>query len=418
MSAERRLSPATLVAVAMKRLVAHPEARVQTRGQMSQGIWHRERSQVRVTQARGKYWPVVGHQIEGQTYLYPEEALFLLEIQQLQVLDAEVPMSVQKAFTVMLTHERAVLRYRVYSHLTRLGYKLIRHQPRPSSQPRKRGPTTSPVVGPEAIHAPIKRSKSHALDAPSRLVVPVAETRLLPAGAWPARTRYDVVFQPRPPDGQAEPQSAEPWDLSQISSWSEWKKNRSRMGPINLPSVQEIRVDCETSGRGFYPLDFWSSSVSPAEEKISITRSVADDTSSARSLASGALRTLWMGPVKPMIPARSVHSTRHILELIRIPNRKCNIRDETLIDDRLEAFKIDFDIFLPNVSFKKSRPGLPNFRVIVTSSDESVPKSQSLQSLKESLADSVPLLMGVVGPGNISFFALQDTSLPRIISVG
>jgi hypothetical protein len=58
--------------------------------QASRGIWDDELRVVKVTQPKGKSFKVMGFTGEkGTTYLYPEEALWLLEMGQLELLDGQ-----------------------------------------------------------------------------------------------------------------------------------------------------------------------------------------------------------------------------------------------------------------------------------------------------------------------------------------
>lgn len=67
---------------------------------------------------------------DKRKWLYPEEALYLMEINCLEVYDNDVPFSLQQAYRVFLRTPANRNQYQVYAHLRRLGYSVIRHQGR------------------------------------------------------------------------------------------------------------------------------------------------------------------------------------------------------------------------------------------------------------------------------------------------
>jgi hypothetical protein len=75
----------------------------------------------------------MGHTLSGQIYLYPEEALYLVDRGSLLVDHQGVNMSVQQVWSIYLTcgrtqktRELAMERYLAYSYLKRLGFIVIR----------------------------------------------------------------------------------------------------------------------------------------------------------------------------------------------------------------------------------------------------------------------------------------------------
>lgn len=49
-------------------------------GSLSQAIWDPHLNSVVVTKQTGSHWSAVGHMVHKKLHLYPEEALYLLEI--------------------------------------------------------------------------------------------------------------------------------------------------------------------------------------------------------------------------------------------------------------------------------------------------------------------------------------------------
>ena len=104
------------------------EPRVSQRSQLSEALWDMGKDLAKVTKPCNRHWGVMGHTVDDGLHLYPEEALFLLESNAIEVKLNDVAMSIQQSYEVMLAKDCSLDEYRVYSHLTRQGYKVVRHQ--------------------------------------------------------------------------------------------------------------------------------------------------------------------------------------------------------------------------------------------------------------------------------------------------
>ncbi|KAG8235171.1 hypothetical protein J437_LFUL015477 [Ladona fulva] len=105
------------------------EERLERLASLSQAEWIPSIQLVKVTKLVGRQWSYMGHRYLGDMVLYPEEALFLLETNAIEISYGGMPMSLQQAYSVLLgANSTCTLEeYRVYSHLTKYGYKLRRH---------------------------------------------------------------------------------------------------------------------------------------------------------------------------------------------------------------------------------------------------------------------------------------------------
>ena len=106
------------------------EPRISLRSQLSEAIWDPTKDLARVVKPFNKHWGVMGHIVDNCLHIYPEEALFLLESNAIEVKLNDIAMSIQQSYEVMLAKDCSLDEYRVYSHLTRQGYKVVRHQGR------------------------------------------------------------------------------------------------------------------------------------------------------------------------------------------------------------------------------------------------------------------------------------------------
>jgi len=76
-------------------------------------------------------------------------------------------------------------------------------------------------------------------------------------------------------------------------------------------------------------------------------------------------------------------------------------------DEQTGRFTIDFDVYKPGSSFKKSAPGNPDFRISVCSYDDPPPAPSQIQLLIVA-SHPVPLKFGVTSRGDVSFVAFMD----------
>ncbi|XP_063534234.1 uncharacterized protein LOC134744380 [Cydia strobilella] len=101
--------------------------RIEKCGTLSQADWNDELQLAEVTKNAGGHWQYVGHNIGRQLYLYPEEALYLMEVSCLQLKYNDVTVSIQQAYSLLLKDNNSLSQYKVYASLSRLGYKVLRH---------------------------------------------------------------------------------------------------------------------------------------------------------------------------------------------------------------------------------------------------------------------------------------------------
>nr|CAD7257598.1 unnamed protein product [Timema shepardi] len=146
------------------------EERVVKLGNLARAEWNDELKEAEVTRVTGKHWQVIGHERETKIWLYPEEALYLLEMDNhpplppqvhlteiqtsispssvvqlnttnalanyatesnLELMYGGVALSVQQAYSVVLGCKTGCTldEYRTYAHLMRQGYRVMRHSP-------------------------------------------------------------------------------------------------------------------------------------------------------------------------------------------------------------------------------------------------------------------------------------------------
>ena len=91
---------------------------------------------LRLTVNKGNHFVSMGHTLKGNVYLYPEEALYLVDRSSLQVEHNGVDITVQQTWSLYLSQPqnhtgpwdstRTMNRYLTYAYLKRLGYVVTR----------------------------------------------------------------------------------------------------------------------------------------------------------------------------------------------------------------------------------------------------------------------------------------------------
>ncbi|XP_035432654.2 uncharacterized protein LOC118264294 [Spodoptera frugiperda] len=100
--------------------------RIEKCGVLSHAIWRDDLKLAEVTQKSGGHWQYLGHNVGKTLFLNPEETLFLMETNCLQLKHNEVTVSLQKAYSLLLDSTNRI-QYQVYASLSRVGYKVFRH---------------------------------------------------------------------------------------------------------------------------------------------------------------------------------------------------------------------------------------------------------------------------------------------------
>ena len=131
------------------------QERVKTSRELGECEWNDEFRLGRELKKRGKHH-YFGRTRDGQHHLYPEECLFLLEAGDYQVKHQNLPLSLQEAYSVLLTNSDDFERYRVFSTLLRQGYhvkKFIKLQ----QEPEEAMDTTDDEVALDCVQSARKR---------------------------------------------------------------------------------------------------------------------------------------------------------------------------------------------------------------------------------------------------------------------
>ena len=102
--------------------------RVERISELASAEWIPSQKKALVTKRSGQEWNNFGQEKNGSLYLLPEETLFLIETNCLELIWNGVPCSIQQAYEILIDDSVCTLEeYRVYSQLTRYGYRIQRY---------------------------------------------------------------------------------------------------------------------------------------------------------------------------------------------------------------------------------------------------------------------------------------------------
>ncbi|OWR44948.1 putative tRNA-splicing endonuclease subunit Sen54 [Danaus plexippus plexippus] len=114
--------------------------RIEKKGAMSHAVWKDNLKLAEVTHKVGGHWQHMGHNIGKQLYIRAEEILFLMELNCLYFKFNDVVVSLQQAYSLFLGPLISHQQYKVYASLSRLGYRVYRHE---TSDKEIHNPSTS-----------------------------------------------------------------------------------------------------------------------------------------------------------------------------------------------------------------------------------------------------------------------------------
>ena len=303
----------------------------------SEAVWDPDTGLARVTKQSGKYWDCMGHVKQSHLYLRREEALFLVDVAKLSLTlaDNEKALTSEEAYRVLLPKRKDFLRYRVYSQLKLLGYKVVEHQGN--------------------------------------------------------------------------------MDFSSILKAERKRKREASLKSENGKKVKDEDVVTVSDGEDVTVLEDDEEPVTIEDESTNDSSVVSEASQDDLPLDEGPLAPLWSGKTVPLLEPRFARSTSEIMRRQQFPPAAEKNRGE---DHERHGFKIDFDLYLPTVVYKKSAPRLPNYRICVTSQGDAMPEDEDVDDLVKDLKDSVPLLFAVVATGSISFYCFSKVELPQIVTMG
>ena len=400
------------------------EPRINQKSQLTEAAWDEELKSVKIVKAVGKQWSFMGH----KRLVYPEEALFLLESNQTILKHGTINMSVQKAYEMLIStspectpHKCTLNAYRVYSHLVKLGYKVVRHKRNLNSIPPEQKDKRQSVT---KKRSDMSDSKQHDVQVTCHnqkqlnnitkindkssifnsfpncygqleIKLTVPPSRLLPLNATPSKTEY--VFHV--------PQSRVV--TKPVAEVSKVKRKRKSVG------TKRKRVKKQKSYLRINPFAIKRKSDTECLAKDMEKKSKSDLTI---GLDEGPLASLWKGKTKPLLQPKDAWNTKDIRSILNLTAVEVTEGSSKNQEGTLE---IIYDLYSPKANYCKSNPPRPNYRIALADSmADRVPSKEEVISAVHHLNDSVPLLIALCTAGSVSFYCFSQVNLSTLTGIG
>ncbi|KAK7501429.1 hypothetical protein BaRGS_00007233 [Batillaria attramentaria] len=357
------------------------EPRVEKSGNLVKGTWNADLKLVNIEKT-AKFWMKMGFADQHRNWLHPEEALFLMEVNCLDVSYDGLRLSLQEAYSLFLAPvtDVTVEEYQVYGHLRRLGYIVIRHAGKQSDCTTDcKSKRTFTSWDFDAINFPDIAGKD-------TVTVEVSCQDLLPPNTCLNEDFEDVCM----------------FDVEDYKRQQQ-QQSSARQGKFDHDSGFGHLKDLQ-----FSYAEWVQQHSKPVVAKNWGEWKTAMQERNQSSFLQSPVAHLWKGEVTPLVRPKDSVSTAALLEKLSIIKP---FKGPCPANSAGNDVKIVFDVYLPNTTFRKTSPGIPDHRICVARGEEP-PDFFQAQSATAHLEDDVPLHWAVVNCGEISFFIFENSSLP------
>lgn len=390
-----------------ERLNILQEERVHTQESLGRGEWISSVGKVHVIKTTGKFWKNFGHSEDGKKWLYPEEALFLMDEGAMEVYWADVALSIETAYSLLLGDSIPLHQFHVFAHLCRYGYVVRRHsdgshltsyeraigigKSRHSAASRKK-PKKHKLCDYEEQRLGVITKKCTRKHCDSD----VRKVRTVPNACDCQTTDHETnrVTCSRHSRGWFLPSWPQSDDKSECSS------SNADESMLHFPEtltkqtcswLAELHLECSTAAK-------W----------LELKRSQRED---KETLLSSPAGVLWRGNVKPLVRPSQATSVGNILKLLSIV-RHVDHTSMTTNDRDAKHSEIVYDVFLPDANFRKSNPGQPAVCLCIARQEDAVPDIHDIVGLSRGCPAHTTLMWAVVDSGDVTFIAFHPVTLP------
>ncbi|KAI8120934.1 hypothetical protein FF38_13540 [Lucilia cuprina] len=322
------------------------------------GVWDSVKQLVRVERKDGKFGNF-GFSIEGELYLEYYEAMFLLEVNRLQLEYNSKIMSIEQAYLLLMgeQHSPKYNEYLVYSNLTRIGYILVKHQN--------------------------KHFQTQQINNEADCVWAVLEAEL----------QNDTV---------ADYVKKTPY-YAKVKHRFEAVKNKIKNQTKEDLEKEENDKLANTSTNMNFGLK-----IKPNLKRKAQAEECQNEWLTAKRHCNYALKVFQRSLVDFLKEEDEYKQFKEIFEKFDLVPLKMNEKkefeeedkeDEDVTATELECeelkakYPINFDVYLHNEGFRKSSPHLPNFRVIILQTEQKFPSHNEIFLTHRQQLNPVPLLI-------------------------
>ncbi|GAB6033065.1 tRNA splicing endonuclease 54 [Chamberlinius hualienensis] len=351
-------------------------------GQLIRGEYIPEENVIKVTKLKSRIQHMGYNGSSQSRNLYPEEAIYLMDCKQLEVFYKGVPLSIIEAYAKFLSDSTHHDKYVAYSHLTTLGYTLIRfkHRHLPPSVSKVK-PETKVELNSECGEQ---------------------QTKVEFTGAFARYDKIDANFKQ---------------SLSQPRTGLLLENSRIKFPSIDEHFANKIIPSSHLLPHGisFSNVHHDDDSPPPAKRKCYVPLTSANNwyeykNSLKQSIHSNQLTTCNAAPLIQPSTATSSVAIFQRLRSVFPSHSDAEITEEI-------GLNVDFDVYLPS-SLKKcsARNTRPDHRLIVINQNDPVLKPQLIQRLMDKLGDDVPIHIAIVDNGDVTFYKFNyNTIQPDVL---
>uniref|UniRef100_A0A0A1XLN1 tRNA-splicing endonuclease subunit Sen54 n=1 Tax=Zeugodacus cucurbitae TaxID=28588 RepID=A0A0A1XLN1_ZEUCU len=312
--------------------------RIDRLGGRALATWDPDEKAVHVLRKDGKFGNF-GYSHGGRLYLEYYEALFLLEMNRLQLEYHTMIMSVEQAYLLLLGEESTAKcnEYLVYAHLTRIGYILVRHQNIP-------------------YYDNIEPTEE---DCAWALALNVINNRAIPENVKKSPHFVKVKKQMKCiKECITKQQTSEPKQLSETVSTS---------------------------------INFDGKVISTGKRKTTTVEAENPNETKRRCLEVASSQKSFLDCLKDEPEYRQFQETFAKFDIIQMADAATNTEEE------VRTLHIAFDLYLHNDGFKKRTPKPPTFRLLILGVHEPFPTHAEITNTYNLQKYPVPLLVVSVG---------------------
>ncbi|XP_017491108.1 PREDICTED: uncharacterized protein LOC108379279 [Rhagoletis zephyria] len=303
------------------------------------GAWDPDEKAVQVLRKDGKFGNF-GYSHSGQFYLENYEALFLLEMNRLQLEYHSKIMSVEQAYLLLLGEapNTKFNEYLVYSHLTRIGFILVRHQN-------------------VAYYDNVEPTE---VDCAWALALSVINNRAIPENVKKSPHFVKVKMQ-----------------MKHIKDCIMKQEELEQKEVVDDESLPPVNFDRKMASTG---------------KRKNVSDEVENPTEAKRRCFEiAAKQRSFLDCLKDEPEYKQFEESFAKIDIIKMRSSTESAEDE------IRNLQIVFDLYLHNDGFKKSAPKPPTFRLIVLGVNDPFPTHSEISQAYNLQKYPVPLLVVTVG---------------------
>ncbi|XP_039263711.2 tRNA-splicing endonuclease subunit Sen54-like [Styela clava] len=402
--------------------VLHSE-KVRKLSNLGSAEWMESLGVAKITK-QGKFMQSMCHHNGEFFALFGEEALFLLDIGDLELTLNGVPLALQEAYSFILNNDKSCCSlqdYQVYSYLVKRGYIVQRYslddnctglvekekankRKLPKDDEFEEGNSKQSKQDHKVVSKEILSPKSsrgwnmQSLPALSPYSLSHC-TFILDAKFFPNLSNKSYTHLPKP-DASLIPPNIDTHEYNIEEIWfqriqKDYVNEKRNPQHSNMINLNDIARRAKT----------WT------EYKKMVKIAKHKKTGKHFEL----LNKMHSGNIKPLLHPSQATSVDQVVKEIKLTNDASNKKFQNM-QQHNQTCTIKYNVFKSDsLPFKKTNPGTPFCRIVVTTiQDEFLDTLTNITINRQS--NSVPVKYGVVDYGQISFFSIDEGGVPTIIN--